>query len=211
MNFRDLDRRDEALREPLGLFSEGPGAVLPAGAPVLSAGTGSPAVQVPQAHPGQRGDVLEEDGGESRPHHDLQSHRGEMPQGRLSLCQRRGCACTGWALPSAGSGETPHQLRHQPRGRQLEIPAEGQRWQQLLLSHAGAAPSPTGKVFVGASATAERSYFPHPSHSRVTSPRHSSPQNTHRRTPPASKRTPAAALPGGVCLSGCIRPSLAAA
>lgn len=114
-----------------------------------------------------------------------------MPQGQLSLC----CVCTRWALPSAGPVRAPvrppHQLRHRPGERQLEMPMEGQRRQQLL-SHAGVwqrlwqLPAPWGR-FCGWLRHRQAQPLPTPVLYQGDIPKCFSPQNTHRRTPPASK------------------------
>lgn len=80
MNFCGLDRGGETLRESFGLFLElckGPGIALPRGAPVLSAGMGSPRSAGAEALwgcPECRRDALEGGGSESCPRHYLQSH-----------------------------------------------------------------------------------------------------------------------------------------
>ena len=145
----------------------------------------------------------------------------EMAQPLLvqGLCLLQVGSAQRW--PRQGSSKTPHQLQHQPGERQLEIPVEGQRRQQLLLSHAGVwqwlwqLPAPRGR-FCGWLSHSQAQLFPVPVSYQgdiPPMPRRLSPQNTHRRTLPASKRTPAAALPGVGCLSGRVRahPSLAAA
>lgn len=118
----------------------------------------------------------------------------------------QGCACSRWALPSAGSVRAP------ARPRTSSSVFQGRRsWKSLLKGSKGsflsrrcvaaavAGVGPTGMVLWMAQPQPRTPNSPFPSRTEVTS---------SRVSPRMSKHSPTPALPWGLCLSG---PSLAAA